>query len=158
MEKRDIMSYRTIKDLTRSTGVTESALRYYDEKRLLQPTIKSQTGRREWLYDEEAVRKLQQILLFKRMGLSTERIGAMFEEGSEAREKIMKDHLDSLRTRRNELDRQIAAGELMRLIEAVSEGDSCLKTKLVEEFSRQVMGQEDDSGGSGNDDDDDAKE
>ena len=61
------MSYKTIRDLAAQTGVTESALRYYDEKRLLQPTVKSQTGRREWLYDDEAVRKLKHILLLKRI-------------------------------------------------------------------------------------------
>lgn len=126
------MSYKTIRDLTCATGATESALRYYDEKRILQPTIKSQTGRREWLYDEEAVRKLQQILMLKRIGLSTERIGAMFEEEAEAREKILKDHLDSLREKRDELDRQIAAGELMNLIEEIAAGDEELRKALIE--------------------------
>ena len=67
IEKRETMSYKTIRDLAAQTGVTESALRYYDEKRLLQPTVKSQTGRREWLYDDEAVRKLKHILLLKRI-------------------------------------------------------------------------------------------
>ena len=46
------MGYKTIRDVTAITGMTESALRYYDEKKILQPTVKSVTGRSEWLYDD----------------------------------------------------------------------------------------------------------
>lgn len=88
IEKRETMSYKTIRDLAAQTGVTESALRYYDEKRLLQPTVKSQTGRREWLYDDEAVRKLKHILLLKRIGLSVEDYSSMVDKYSKFEEKI----------------------------------------------------------------------
>ena len=128
------MSYKTIRDLAAQTGVTESALRYYDEKRLLQPTVKSQTGRREWLYDDEAVRKLKHILLLKQIGLSVEDIAAMFGEDEDIRKAILEDHLEELRSRRNELDRQIACGEAMKLIEDIAGDDGELKKPLIEKL------------------------
>ncbi len=128
------MSYKTIRDLAAQTGVTESALRYYDEKRLLQPTVKSQTGRREWLYDDEAVRKLKHILLLKRIGLSVEDIAAMFGEDEDIRKTILEDHLEDLRSRRNELDRQIACGEAMNLIEDIAGDDEELRKTLIEKL------------------------
>ena len=128
------MSYKTIRDLAAQTGVTESALRYYDEKRLLQPTVKSQTGRREWLYDDEAVRKLKHILLLKRIGLSVEDIAAMFGEDEDVRKATLEDHLEELRSRRNELDRQIACGEAMKLIEDIAGDDEELRKTLIEKL------------------------
>ena len=128
------MSYKTIRDLAAQTGVTESALRYYDEKRLLQPTVKSQTGRREWLYDDEAVRKLKHILLLKQIGLSVEDIAAMFGEDEDVRKAILEDHLEDLRSRRNELDRQIACGEAMKLIEDIAGDDEELRKTLIEKL------------------------
>ena len=134
IEKRETMSYKTIRDLAAQTGVTESALRYYDEKRLLQPTVKSQTGRREWLYDDEAVRKLKHILLLKRIGLSVEDIAAMFGEDEDIRKAILEDHLEDLRSKRNELDRQIACGEAMKLIEDIAGDDGELRKTLIEKL------------------------
>ncbi len=126
------MSYRTIRDLTAETGVTESALRYYDEKGILEPTVKSRTGRREWLYDDEAVRRLEQIILFKRIGLSTEYIGMMFEGNVPEREALIGNHLERLRESRDRLDRQIAAGELVKMIEEFAADDEELRTALIE--------------------------
>ena len=37
------MSYKTIKNVTELTGITEGALRYYDEKDVIRPTIKKAT-------------------------------------------------------------------------------------------------------------------
>ncbi len=51
------MSLNTIREVTEKTGITINALRYYDRKGLLHPTIRNSEGRKEWLYDDEAVRR-----------------------------------------------------------------------------------------------------
>ena len=71
------MPYKTIKEVTALTGATESALRYYDEKDLLRPTVKNRTGRKEWLYDDTALEKLRLVIMYKNMGLSIEDIDMM---------------------------------------------------------------------------------
>ena len=56
------MSYKTIREVTSITGATESALRYYDEKALVCPTVKKSDGRREWLYDAAAISDISKII------------------------------------------------------------------------------------------------
>ena len=48
------MSLNTIREVTEITGITVNALRYYDRKGLLHPTVRNSEGRKEWLYDDEA--------------------------------------------------------------------------------------------------------
>ena len=47
------MSLNTIREVTEITGITVNALRYYDRKGLLHPTVRNSEGRKEWLYDDE---------------------------------------------------------------------------------------------------------
>lgn len=114
------MPNKTIREITEITGITEKALRYYDEKGVLHPSAKSQSGRREWLYDEEAVWKIRLIAFYKTTGLSIEGIGKMLNgEKSEAM-KLLEAHHQELKKECEKLDGQIVATELMLLIEELS--------------------------------------
>ncbi len=53
----------TIHELSEISGVTARALRHYDALGLLKPTAVSEAGYR--LYDDAALERLQQILLFR---------------------------------------------------------------------------------------------
>ena len=55
-----------IQEAARLTGVTERTLRYYDRIGLLHPSGMTESGYR--LYDEDALRCLQQILFFRELG------------------------------------------------------------------------------------------
>ena len=55
-----------IQEAARLTGVTERTLRYYDRIGLLHPSGMTESGYR--LYDEDALRRLQQILFFRELG------------------------------------------------------------------------------------------
>ena len=69
------MSLWSMREVTRITGATESALRYYNAKGVLSPTVREETGRRQWLYDDEAIGKLKRLfLLMRRMILSQKKI------------------------------------------------------------------------------------
>lgn len=58
----------TIKQLATLSGVTTRTLRHYDEIGLFQPVAHSESGYR--LYDEQQSIILQQILLYRQMGLT----------------------------------------------------------------------------------------
>ena len=58
----------TIKEMSRRTGVSIRTLQYYDKIGLLKPAGYTQAGYR--LYDDTALEKLQQILLFRELGFS----------------------------------------------------------------------------------------
>ena len=58
----------TVNEVSKLTGVSIRTLQYYDKIGLLQPTGYTQAGYR--LYDDTALEKLQQILLFRELGFS----------------------------------------------------------------------------------------
>ena len=100
------MSLWTMREVTQKTGATESALRYYNAKGVLPPTIKEETGRRQWLYDDEAIGKLRKLFLLKYIGLPIEHAKAAIDTDEEFRRTIMK-QLDELKKERDKLNLQI---------------------------------------------------
>ena len=64
------MSLKTIREVTEITGITVNVLRYYDRKGVLHPTVRNSEGRKEWLYDDEGVRKAKRIVLLRKIGLA----------------------------------------------------------------------------------------
>ena len=61
----------TVKQLSETAGVTSRTLRYYDEIGLLKPSRVGDNGYR--YYDDEALLRLQQILLYRELGMPLER-------------------------------------------------------------------------------------
>ncbi len=62
----------TVRQLSRLAGITPRTLHYYDEIGLLKPTRVGENGYR--YYGEEALLRLQQILLYRELDLSLEQI------------------------------------------------------------------------------------
>jgi len=58
---------RTVKEVSDLTGISVRALHYYDEIGLLKPSEITEVGYR--LYDDEALKTLQQILFFKELDI-----------------------------------------------------------------------------------------
>ena len=67
----------SIKKMSQISGVSGRTLRYYDELGLLQPKEINDVGYRK--YSDAEVDKLQQILLYKQMGLKLEEIKKILE-------------------------------------------------------------------------------
>lgn len=61
---------RTVKEVSKLTGISIRTLRYYDEIGLLKPTKISENKYR--LYDDKALEKLQEIMFFKEMDIPLE--------------------------------------------------------------------------------------
>ena len=81
------MSLKSIREVTEITGITVNALRYYDSKGVLHPTVRNSEGRKEWLYDEEAVRRAKRILLLRKIGIPVESISLVLEGTDKMDEK-----------------------------------------------------------------------
>ena len=57
---------RTVKEVSELTGISVRTLQYYDQIGLLPPAVRTQAGYR--LYDDTALERLQQILLYRELG------------------------------------------------------------------------------------------
>ena len=108
------MSLWSMKEVTQITRATESALRYYNAKGVLSPTVRENTGRRQWLYDDEAVGKLKKLFLLKYIGVSIEEAGIAICEEKEFRRTIMKS-LEELKKERDKLELQIFIAQTLAL-------------------------------------------
>ena len=106
------MSLWTMKEVTKMTGVTENALRYYNTKGVLSPTVQEKTGRRQWLYGEEAVLKLKKLLLLKYIGASIDEAGAATGDDESYRKVVMKS-LESMKQERDALNQKIVIAETL---------------------------------------------
>ena len=67
----------TVKEVSRITGVSVRALHHYDAIGLLKPAKLTNAGYR--LYDDAALSRLQQILLFRELRFSLREIKAILD-------------------------------------------------------------------------------
>lgn len=130
----------TVKELGTLSGVTSRTLRYYDQIGLLKPKRVTEAGYR--LYGREQVERLQQILIFKNMGLGLHQIAELLET-PDSRLSTLGEHLSELKRRRFELDLLIdnvaktiaeQRGELTMTDQERFEG---LKKQMIEENEKK---------------------
>ena len=125
------MSLNTIREVTEITGITVNALRYYDRKGLLHPTVRNSEGRKEWLYDDEAVRRAKRILLLRRIGIPVENIALVIDKVDKMDENMLRSRLEELREERQLLDEQILLAGMLLLLDEIS-SDVEVKGELLD--------------------------
>ena len=131
------MSLNTIREVTGKTGITVNALRYYDTKGLLHPTVRNQGGRKEWLYDDEAVRRARRILLLRRIGIPVESIAAVLDKVDGMDETVLGSRLEELREERKEIDEQISIAGMLLLLDRLS-ADKDVRDDLLDRMFETI--------------------
>lgn len=96
----------TVGELARLTGVTVRALHHYDEIGLCCPSGRTQAGYR--LYSDADVARLQQVLLFRELGLPLDEIAAVLNDAAR-RDEALREHRAVLVTKRARLDAMVSA-------------------------------------------------
>ena len=96
----------TVGELARLTGITVRALHHYDEIGLVVPSQRTPAGYR--LYEDADVVRLQQVLLFRELGLPLEEIAAAIDEAN-SREELLRKHREVLIAKRERIDSMLAA-------------------------------------------------
>jgi MerR family transcriptional regulator, thiopeptide resistance regulator len=119
----------SIHDVARLSGTTSRALRHYGDIGLLSPSRIGANGYR--FYDEDALARLQRILLLKELGLGLPAIADVLE-GETAHADALGTHLQWLHKERERLDRQIAAVE--RTIGTLQEGGQLVAEQMFDGF------------------------
>jgi DNA-binding transcriptional MerR regulator len=100
----------TIKQLSKLAGITPRTLHYYDEINLLKPSCVGENGYR--YYGEQSLLQLQQILLYRELGMSLEAIKKII-----GRRDF--DVLNALVSHREELNKRIT--QMERLITTIDQ-------------------------------------
>lgn len=96
----------TVQKLGRLAGVSTRTLRYYDQIGILKPARVNSSGYR--IYGQEQVDRLQQILFYRELGVSLDRIKEIVTSPSFDGAKALKEHREQLLDKRKQLDLLIA--------------------------------------------------
>src|SRR5690349_3349216 len=87
------MELISIGEAARRVGMKTSALRYYDERGLVRPAVRSR-GRR--MYGEEELRRLAFIQLVQRLGLDLDTAAAVMDEPGERWREAVREQSEKL--------------------------------------------------------------
>lgn len=131
------MSLKSIREVTEITGITVNALRYYDSKGVLHPTVRNPEGRKEWLYDDEAVQRAKRILLLRSIGVPVESIDLVLEKVDKMDERTLGSRLEELLEEREAINEQITVANMLLLIDDVSI-DAEVRDKLLDRLFEKV--------------------
>lgn len=93
---------KTVKEVSKITGVSIRTLRYYDEIGLLKPTKLTDSGYR--LYDNKALEKLQEIMFFRELEIPLVDIKKIMENPNYNKEQILSTQKSLLERKRNRLN------------------------------------------------------
>ena len=93
---------KTVKDMSKLTGVSIRTLRYYDEIGLLKPTELSEAGYR--LYDDKALEKLQEIMFFRELEIPLMDIKKIMDNPNYDKEQALLAQKSLLEQKRNRLN------------------------------------------------------
>lgn len=95
----------TVNEVSRLAGVSVRTLHYYDTIGLLYPSDTTDSGYR--LYDDTALERLQQILLFRELEFSLKEIKQILDSPNFDRNKALSQQIDLLRLKQEHLDNLI---------------------------------------------------
>jgi DNA-binding transcriptional MerR regulator len=114
----------TVGELSRLTGVTVRALHHYDEIGLVQPSQRSAAGYR--LYGDPDVLRLQQVLVFRELGVPLDEIGPALEHTTD-RAALLRKHRAVLVDRRGRIDAMVSAVDAA--LEVLEKGKTTMQTE-----------------------------
>lgn len=126
----------TVSEVSRLTGNSVRTLHYYDEIGLLKPTEVTGAGYR--LYDDDALARLQNIMMFRELEFSLKEIGRIIDSPDFDRQKALEQQIELLRLRKERLEQLIEhALELQK--KGVKEMDfRAFDRSRLEEYERKA--------------------
>ncbi|MDE7312313.1 MAG: MerR family transcriptional regulator [Eubacterium sp.] len=119
---------KTVKDVSKITGVSIRTLRYYDEIGLLKPTELTAAGYR--LYDSKALERLQEIMFYKELEIPLEDIKKIMDHPDYDKEQVLSTQKALLEQKRNRLN---------GIIELISDVMKGVNTMSFEAFNDEEV-------------------
>jgi len=103
---------KTVHEVSKLSGISVRALHHYHAIGLLLPTKINEAGYR--LYDDEALFKLQTIMMFREVGFSLNDIKKLMNNPQFDLQNALSDHIQLLKMQRDRLDKLILQAENMK--------------------------------------------
>ena len=122
---------KTVKEVSELTGVSVRTLHYYDEIGLLKPTEVTEAGYR--LYDDKAIERLGQILVFRELDLTLSDIKLIMENPDLDRSSVLAKQREMLCLKKQRIERILAN------IDDMLKGDQNMDFTVFDETELRAM-------------------
>lgn len=126
----------TVNEVSKITGVSIRTLHYYDQIGLLHATQVTKTGYR--LYDDTALDRLQQILLFRELEFPLKEIIKILESEDFDRNKALEQQIKLLTLKKERLERLITFAREIKLTGVKNMDFTAFDTSKIDEYTKKA--------------------
>ena len=127
---------KTVKEVSKLTGVSVRALHHYDSIGLLNPTEVTEAGYR--LYDDATLEKLYMILMFRELGLSLKEIADILHAPDYDRNRVLEKQIKIMQERVGKLQNRITLAKGMLMIGVKYMSFEGFDPQKLDEYSTQA--------------------
>ncbi len=127
---------KTVNEVSKLTGVSVRTLHHYDKIGLLKPTALTDAGYR--LYDESALERLQQILLFKELEFSLNDIRDILDSPDFDANTALEQQIDMLMLKKERLEKLIEFARWIKLKGVFEMDFSAFDTSKIDVYSAKA--------------------
>lgn len=129
----------TVKEVSKLTGVSVRTLQYYDKIGLLQPTKYTASGYR--LYDDTALERLQQILLFRELEFSLKEIKAILDSTNFDGKRVLSQQIELLELKKQHLENLINFARGIKMIGVRAVDFTVFDRSKIDEYAKRTREQ-----------------
>lgn len=129
----------TVNEVSKLAGVSIRTLHYYDQIGLLQPTDISEAGYR--LYDDKALERLQQILLFRELEFSLKDITKIVNDKNFDKDKALQQQIELLTLKKEHLENLISFAREIKGKGVKHMSFEAFDTKKIDEYTKRAKEQ-----------------
>ena len=129
----------TVNEVSKLTGVSIRALQYYDKIGLLEPSGHTESGYR--LYDDTALEKLQQILLFRELEFPLKEIKEIVSRPDFDKNKALEQQIALLTMKKEHLEDLIGFAREIQAKGVKRMDFSVFDTHKIDEYAKQAKEQ-----------------
>ena len=129
----------TVNEVSRLTGVSIRTLRYYDTIGLLPPTEYTEAGYR--LYDDTAMERLQQILLFKELEFPLKEIKGIIDAPNFDRKRALEQQIKLLTMKKERLENLISFARKIKTMGVNKMDFNVFDTAKMDEYAKKAKEQ-----------------
>ena len=127
---------KTVKEVSRLTGVSVRALHHYDAIGLLKPTRVTEAGYR--LYDGDALVRLHMILVYRELGLSLKEIGKILDAPDYNRNRVLEHQIRLMQEKVRKLQDRISLAKGMLAVGGNDMNFENFDPKKMDEYTQQA--------------------
>ena len=127
---------KTVKEVSKLTGVSVRALHHYDSIGLLKPTQVTEAGYR--LYDADALERLYMILVYRELGLSLKEIDDILDAPDYDRNRVLEHQIGLMQEKVSKLQDRISLAKGMLVLGVKYMDFEGFDPNKIDEYSGQA--------------------